>query len=154
MKPHLLKKSFLLYHVIIRPTKIMNWVDKNLADVRKFIFKIISKNFINKKWSPSQKDFVDFQRLKMTENHNFAIFKVLIYTSYAKQDWESNLRPRVDWFKMKLRPCQDHVYQLCVCLEHVCQDHVCQSPCLSRPCLSRPCLSRPCLSRPCLSRTC
>ena len=36
-----------------------------------------------------------------------------------------NLRPRVDIFKMKLRPCQDHVCQDHVCQDHVCQDHVC-----------------------------
>ena len=44
----------------------------------------------------------------------------------AEQDWESNLRLRVDCFKIKLRPCQDHVCQVHVCLDHVCQDHVCQ----------------------------
>ena len=37
-----------------------------------------------------------------------------------------NLRPRVDCFKIKFRPCQDHVFQVHVCLDHVCQDHVFQ----------------------------
>ena len=86
-----------------------------------------------------------------------------------KQDWESNLRPRVDCFKIKLRPCQDHVFQEYVFQEYVFQEYVSlehdllrpclwspylSRPCLSRPCLSSPCLSRPCLSRPCLSRPC
>ena len=48
-----------------------------------------------------------------------------------KQDWESNLRPRVNCCKIKLRPCQDHVCEVNVCPDHVCldhvyQDHVCQ----------------------------
>ena len=34
-----------------------------------------------------------------------------------------NLRPRVDVFKIKLRPFQDHVCQDQVCQDHVCQDH-------------------------------
>ena len=56
-----------------------------------------------------------------------------VFKTWFKQDWESNLRPRVDCFKIKLRPCQDHVFQVHVCLDHVCQDHVLR-PCLSRPC--------------------
>ena len=43
-----------------------------------------------------------------------------------KQDWESNLRPRVNCFKIKLRACKDHNCKVHVCLEYVCQDHVCQ----------------------------
>ena len=51
-----------------------------------------------------------------------------------------NLRPRVDLFKIKLRPSQDHDCQDQVCQDHVCQDHGFQDHVsqdhvfLSRPC--------------------
>ena len=68
---------------------------------------------------------------------------------WNKQDWESNLRPRVDCFKIKLRPCRDHVLQEYVLQEYVLQEYVSQEHDLLRPCLRRICLLdhvlRPCL---------
>ena len=91
-----------------------------------------------------------------------------------KQDWESNLRPWVNCFKIELRACKDHVCKAHVCKAHVCQDHVCQDHvcqvhvCQDHVCQTIfvktmlvknmiwqdhvcPCLSRPCQCDPILS---
>ena len=87
---HLLKIAiFLLYHLIVRPIKIMNQADKNWAHFKKqstLEVKIFKKKFIFKSWSLSLIFFTEkkFRKIPLIfdaendfESTNFAIFDSL-----------------------------------------------------------------------------